>query len=116
MNEKYHIHTRAIHAGQHPDPSTGAVMTPIFQTSTYAQEVPGGSKWGYARTQNPTRTALQECLSSLNRFEEIPSLIQSPELAAENLRTACAALGKITGRVDVEDLLDVIFNDFCIGK
>jgi tRNA modification GTPase len=47
---------------------------------------------------------------------EIPSLIQHPELAAENLRAACAALGKITGRVDVEDLLDVIFNDFCIGK
>ena len=65
MNEKYHIHTRAIHAGQHPDPSTGAVMTPIFQTSTYAQETPGGNKWGYARTQNPTRTALQECLASL---------------------------------------------------
>jgi cystathionine beta-lyase/cystathionine gamma-synthase len=65
MNEKYHIHTRAIHAGQEPDPSTGAVMTPIFQTSTYAQETPGGSKWGYARTQNPTRTALQDCLASL---------------------------------------------------
>jgi len=67
-------------------------------------------------TRERHRTALHECLSSLSRFEEIPSLIQHPELAAENLRTACAALGKITGRVDVEDLLDVIFNDFCIGK
>jgi cystathionine gamma-lyase len=65
MGEKYHIHTRAIHSGQRPDPSTGAIMTPIFQTSTYAQETPGGNKWGYARTQNPTRTALQECLASL---------------------------------------------------
>ncbi|MFB0992947.1 MAG: tRNA uridine-5-carboxymethylaminomethyl(34) synthesis GTPase MnmE, partial [Rhodospirillales bacterium] len=67
-------------------------------------------------TRERHRTALHECLSSLSRFEEIPSLIEHPELAAENLRTACAALGKITGRVDVEDLLDVIFNDFCIGK
>jgi tRNA modification GTPase len=67
-------------------------------------------------TRERHRTALRECLSSLNRFEEIPSLIEHPELAAENLRTACAALGSITGRVDVEDLLDVIFKDFCIGK
>lgn len=67
-------------------------------------------------TRERHRTALEDCLSSLDRFEEIQSLIELPELAAENLRTACAALGKITGRVDVEDLLDVIFKDFCIGK
>ncbi len=58
--------TRAIHAGQEPDPSTGAVMTPIFQTSTYVQDAPGKHKgYEYARTGNPTRTALQDNLASL---------------------------------------------------
>ncbi len=58
--------TRAIHAGQEPDPSTGAVMTPIFQTSTYAQAGLGEHKgYEYARTQNPTRTALEQCIASL---------------------------------------------------
>jgi cystathionine gamma-synthase len=58
--------TRAIHAGQEPDPSTGAIVTPIFQTSTYAQEQVGVHKgYEYSRTGNPTRTALQECLASL---------------------------------------------------
>ncbi len=60
-----HLQTRTIHAGQSPEPHTGAVMTPIFQTSTYAQETPGGNKWAYGRTNNPTRTALQDCLASL---------------------------------------------------
>ena len=58
--------TRAIHAGQEPDPSTGALMTPIFQTSTYAQAGLGENKgYEYARTGNPTRTALEVCLASL---------------------------------------------------
>lgn len=58
--------TKVIHAGIHPDPSTGAVMTPIFQTSTYAQEAPGQHKgYEYARTQNPTRAVLQENLAAL---------------------------------------------------
>lgn len=58
--------TRAIHAGQHPDPATGAIMTPIYQTSTYAQEAPGVHKgYAYARGKNPTRTALEHCLASL---------------------------------------------------
>jgi cystathionine gamma-lyase len=58
--------TKAIHAGIEPDPSTGAVMTPIFQTSTYAQEAPGIHKgYEYARTQNPTRTALEKNLAAL---------------------------------------------------
>jgi len=58
--------TRAIHAGQEPDPQTGAVMTPIYQTSTYAQESPGRHRgYEYSRTDNPTRTAYQECLASL---------------------------------------------------
>lgn len=58
--------TRAIHAGQSPDPSTGAVMTPIFQVSTYAQQEVGKHQgYEYSRTDNPTRTALQGCLAAL---------------------------------------------------
>ncbi len=58
--------TKAIHAGQEPDPSTGAVMTPIYQTSTYWQESPGNHKgYAYARGKNPTRTALEKCLAEL---------------------------------------------------
>jgi cystathionine gamma-lyase len=58
--------TRAIHAGQEPDPSTGAIMTPIFQTSTYAQTGLGEHKgYEYTRSHNPTRTALEQCIASL---------------------------------------------------
>ena len=58
--------TKVIHAGQQPDPSTGAIMTPIFQTSTYAQAGLGDNKgYEYARTHNPTRDALEGCLASL---------------------------------------------------
>jgi len=58
--------TRAIHDGQEPDPATGAVTVPIYQTSTYVQEAVGVHKgYDYARVANPTRTALQECLASL---------------------------------------------------
>lgn len=60
--------TRAIHAGQAPDPTTGAVAVPIYQTSTYVQPGLGESKgFDYARSQNPTRTALEENLASLER-------------------------------------------------
>ena len=56
--------TKYIHAGAHPDPSTGAIMTPIYQTSTYVQEAPGVNKgFEYARSQNPTRQALEEALA-----------------------------------------------------
>ncbi|NJM93684.1 MAG: cystathionine gamma-synthase [Cytophagales bacterium] len=62
--------TKAIHAGVSPDPSTGAIMTPIFQTSTYVQEAPGKHKgYEYARTQNPTRSALQDNLAALENGE-----------------------------------------------
>jgi cystathionine gamma-synthase len=57
--------TRAIHTGQEPDPETGAVAVPIYQTSTYAQKAVGDFRYDYARTRNPTRDALQECLASL---------------------------------------------------
>lgn len=58
--------TRAIHAGQKPDPSTGAIMTPIYATSTYVQESPGVHKgFDYARSRNPTREAFENCLADL---------------------------------------------------
>jgi cystathionine beta-lyase len=58
--------TKAIHAGVEPDPSTGAIMTPIYQTSTYVQAAPGDHKgYEYSRTHNPTRTALQNALAAL---------------------------------------------------
>lgn len=57
--------TKLIHAGQAPDPSTGAIMTPIYQTSTYVQEAPATHKgYEYARSQNPTRKALEDCLAA----------------------------------------------------
>ena len=56
--------TKFIHAGTVPDPSTGAIMTPIYQTSTYVQESPGKNKgFEYARSQNPTRKALEDALA-----------------------------------------------------
>ena len=58
--------TKAIHAGVEPDPTTGAIMTPIYQTSTYVQAAPGDHKgYEYSRTHNPTRTALQNALAAL---------------------------------------------------
>ncbi|ALD20195.1 cystathionine gamma-synthase [Hymenobacter sp. DG25A] len=58
--------TKAIHAGVHPDPETGAIMTPIYQTSTYVQRSPGDHKgYEYSRTHNPTRTQLQDALAAL---------------------------------------------------
>ena len=66
MEEDFKFATRAIHAGQAPDPSTGAVMTPIYATSTYAQSSPGVHKgYEYARTQNPTRMAFERCVADL---------------------------------------------------
>ncbi len=64
--ESKHFGTRAIHGGQQHDPSTGAVMPPIYQTSTYAQSSPGEHKgYEYSRTQNPTRSALEASLASI---------------------------------------------------
>ncbi len=63
---RFDIATRAVHAGQEPDPATGAIMTPIFQTSTYVQPKLGEHKgFEYARTRNPTRDALERNLASL---------------------------------------------------
>ena len=72
--------TQAIHAGQEPDPATGAVVPPIYQVSTYAQDGVGGLRAGYeySRTSNPTRAALEECLTAL-------------EGGARALRTDCGS-------------------------
>jgi cystathionine beta-lyase/cystathionine gamma-synthase len=75
--------TKVIHAGIEPDPSTGAVMTPIFQTSTYAQEKPGAHKgYEYARTQNPTRNALEKNLAALENG--LDAICFSSGLAAQD--------------------------------
>src|SRR5947209_10548908 len=66
MNKQQGFATRAIHAGQEPDPTTGAVMTPIYATSTYVQESPGKHKgYDYSRSINPTRLALEKCIADL---------------------------------------------------
>ncbi|HRW76398.1 MAG TPA: PLP-dependent transferase, partial [Saprospiraceae bacterium] len=60
------FNTKVIHAGIEPDPTTGAIMTPIYQTSTYVQAAPGDHKgYEYARTQNPTRRVLEQNLAAL---------------------------------------------------
>jgi cystathionine gamma-lyase len=63
---QHQLATRVIHAGQEPDPSTGAIMTPIYQTSTYVQESPGRHRgYDYARSINPTRSAYERCVADL---------------------------------------------------
>ena len=83
--------TLAIHAGQDPDPATGAVVPPIYQVSTYAQDGVGGLRAGYeySRTANPTRTALEECLAALEGGSR--ALAFASGMAAEDclLRTIC---------------------------
>jgi cystathionine gamma-synthase len=84
--------TLAIHAGQDPDPSTGAVVPPIYQVSTYKQDGVGGLRRGYeySRSANPTRTALEECLAAIEGGRR--GLAFASGLAAEDtlLRTVCA--------------------------
>ena len=65
-HSKHQLATRAIHAGQQPDPSTGAIMTPIYATSTYVQRSPGDHQgWEYSRSHNPTRDAYEQCIADL---------------------------------------------------
>lgn len=65
-SKEFGFETRAIHAGQAPDPATGAIMTPVYLSSTYVQESPGKHKgYEYSRTHNPTRKAFEDCLASL---------------------------------------------------
>lgn len=66
ISRKLSFLTRAIHAGQEPDPTTGAIMTPVYLTSTYVQSSPGEHKgWEYSRTHNPTRKAYENCIADL---------------------------------------------------
>ena len=76
--------TRAIHAGQHPDPQNGAIMTPVYLTSTFVQDAPAQPRGGYeySRTSNPTRTALEENVASLEGGAH--GLVYSSGLAATN--------------------------------
>jgi cystathionine gamma-synthase len=86
-----HFETLAIHAGQEPDPLTGSVVPPIYQTSTYKQDGVGGLRGGYeySRSANPTRTALEECLAAIEGGRR--GLAFASGLAAEDtlLRTVC---------------------------
>jgi cystathionine beta-lyase/cystathionine gamma-synthase len=100
--------TRAIHAGQEPDPVTGAVMPPIYQTSTYVQSAVGEHKgYEYARTHNKTRAALEACVASLEGVDHgiafasgtaaihaILTLLQAGDevVAGENLRRHAPAV------------------------
>jgi len=89
--QNYGFDTLAIHAGQEPDPRTGAVVPPIYQTSTFAQDAVGSPRLGYeySRSSNPTRDALQECLAALEGGRR--GLAFASGLAAEDtlLRTVC---------------------------
>jgi cystathionine gamma-synthase len=89
--DHYGFDTLAIHAGQDPDPRTGAVVPPIYQTSTYAQDSVGSPRLGYeySRSGNPTRDALQECLAAIEGGRR--GLAFASGLAAEDtlLRTVC---------------------------
>jgi tRNA modification GTPase len=91
---------------------TGAGMEDLLSrlTAELAARIGNGDAPLITRARH--RSALADCVAALERFDDAGL----PELAAEDLRAATRALGRITGRVDVEDLLDVIFRDFCIGK
>src|SRR5665213_3731551 len=67
----HYFSTRAIHAGQTPDPTTGAIMTPIYATSTYVQKSPGVHQgYEYSRTKNPTRFAYEQCVADLESGQQ----------------------------------------------
>ena len=91
MNSAYGFATLAIHAGQDADPATGAVTSPIYQTSTYKQDRVGELRGGYkySRAGNPTRTALEQCLTAIEHGTR--AITFSSGLAAEDcvIRTIC---------------------------
>lgn len=117
-NSDFHLETLAIHAGQEPDPTTGAVMTPIYQTSTYAQSGVGEHKgYEYSRTDNPTRTALQGCLAALENGAH--GLTYGSGLAAfDNVLRLVAAGEHVLAGNDVYGgtfrLLDKVWKDYGI--
>jgi cystathionine gamma-synthase len=87
----YGFATRAIHAGQDPDPTTGSVIVPIHATSTYAQDGVGGLRGGfeYSRTGNPTRAALEECLAALEGGRHARAFASGMGATDTALRTLC---------------------------
>ena len=91
---------------------SGAGLEVLLSTLTEELARRFGATGAPLITRARHRAALEECLAALRRYDTAAP----PELAAEDLRLAARALGRITGRVDVEDLLDIIFRDFCIGK
>lgn len=83
-NKEMDFHTKVIHVGGHPDKETGAIMPPIYQTSTYVQSSPGVHKgYEYTRSHNPTRTRLEECLASLEGAKH--AIVTASGLSAEML-------------------------------
>lgn len=95
MNDNYKnksFSTRALHVGNEPDPATGAISPPIFQTSTYVQSSPGVHKgFEYSRTHNPTRIRLEECLASLENAKHC--LVTATGMSATHLITQLLARG-----------------------
>jgi len=89
MDKRHRFGTRAIHAGQEPDPTTGAVMQPIYATSTYVQSSPGVHKgYEYARSQNPTRMAFERCVADLENGVQGYAFASTISTAAA---TACSS-------------------------
>src|ERR687897_3624879 len=102
LPESARFSTICIHAGQEPDPSTGAIITPIFQTSTYVQEELGRHKgYEYARTQNPTRTALERNLAAIEGGA-----------AAFAFASGMAAIGAIASMLQAGDHVVVTDNTY----
>lgn len=105
---------RAVHAlnGMAVSAMTGLGLDQLLAEIITQIEFLVGSRTAPSLTRHRHRTALEDCVRALERAQTAPS----PELIAEDVRLAMRGLGQITGRVDVEDLLDIIFRDFCIGK
>jgi len=101
--------TLAIHAGQEPEPRTGAVVPPIYQTSTYAQDAVGAPREGYeySRTANPTRDALQECLAALEggrrglAFASGLAAPGTPQADHHDIRSASAEGGDLAAKARI---------------
>lgn len=106
---RYKFSTRAIHAGQEPDPTTGAIMTPIYASSTFVQSSPGIHKgYEYSRSANPTRTALENCMAELENGKA--AFAFSSGLAAEN--TILEMLENGSHIIAMEDLYGGTFRLF----
>src|SRR3546814_3850097 len=101
--------TRVIHAGQAPDPSTGAIMPPIYATSTYVQESPGVHKgYEYSRSQNPTRMAYERCIADLESGER--------GYAFASGLAAIATLRSEEHTSELQSLMRISYAVFCLKK